>query len=154
MRGVRPLTLCAPLLLLSACIVDGRYIVRGTVVGETGTTVTPLDGASVAVGSGRSANARTRTSADGSYTATYRFGGMFPFISGACPAVEFAAPDHRTRKVDLRGSRGHPAPVRSSGAFLLRPRRRPPAGERRAELARALRADRPEIGIGHLLAVT
>jgi hypothetical protein len=92
--------------LLAACITDGRYVVRGTVVTASGEAIAPVDGATVKVGGadGRTANGFARTSADGSYTTSYVFGGVFPFVTGSNPAVEFAAPGYRTCRVDLRGS--------------------------------------------------
>ncbi len=115
------------LLLLSACIMDGRYIVRGTVMGDSGTVATPVVGATVAVGhtDGKTGNGRARTSADGSYTTSYSFGGMFPFVSGARPPVEFAAAGYRTCRVDLRSSTAPPGVTRrpcdppEKGCFVL-----------------------------------
>jgi hypothetical protein len=115
------------LLLLSACIMDGRYLVRGTVMADSGAVATPVVGASVTVGDtdGKTSNGRARTSADGSYTASYSFGGMFPFISGARPPVEFAAPGYRKCRVDLRTSTAplgvtrRPCDPPEKGCFVL-----------------------------------
>lgn len=86
---------------------DGSYVVRGTVVTSSGTEVAPVKGATVKVGrasGGDSEKGFARTSADGSYTANYVFGGMFPFIQGSNPAVEVGAPGYQTSKLDLRGA--------------------------------------------------
>lgn len=93
---------------------DGRYVVRGTVVSDSGGVTTPLAGAFVAVGEnlGKTSNGRTVTSADGSYAADYWFGGMYPFISGERPSVEFSAPGHGTCRVDLRSSTPSPGVTR------------------------------------------
>lgn len=120
--------LASLLFVLSACIVEGTYVVRGQVMTDSsGLSRLPVEGASVAVGDtdGRTANGRARTSADGSYAAVYRFGGMFPFIRGAHPSVEFAAPGYQARKVDLRSSTVPPGFTRGpcvppeKGCFVL-----------------------------------
>lgn len=120
--------LASLLFVLSACIMEGRYVVRGKVMMDSsGPSRLPVGGASVAVGEtdGRTANGRARTSADGSYAAVYRFGGMFPFTRDADPSVEFAAPGYRTRNVDLRGSTAPPGVTRGpcdppeKGCFVL-----------------------------------
>jgi hypothetical protein len=115
------------LLLLAACIMDGKYIVRGTVMGESGTVAVPVVGATVVVGhaDGKTGNGTARTSADGSYTTSYSFGGMFPFVSGARPAVEFAAAGYRTCRLDLQSSTTPPEVTRrpcdppEKGCFVL-----------------------------------
>ena len=104
----------ALLMLLTGCIMDGRYVVRGTVVSDFGGVTTPIAGASVAVGknAGETTNGRAVTSADGSYAAYYWFGGMFPFISCERPSVEYSAPGFATCTVDLRSSTPSPEVTR------------------------------------------
>jgi hypothetical protein len=109
---LRP-TAVALLAFLSGCITDGRYVVRGTVASDSGGVTTPIAGASVVVGevSGNPGR-RVVTSADGSYVADYRFGGIYPFIGGERPSVEFSAPGHGTSKVELRSSTPSPGVTR------------------------------------------
>jgi hypothetical protein len=127
-QRVRSFAAASLALLLSACIMDGRYVVRGSVVTASGAEVAPANGATVNVGhaSGEDfANGFARTSADGRYAANYAFGGMFPFIAGSNPVVEFAAPGYRTCKVDLRGASAPTGVTRRScdppepGCFVL-----------------------------------
>ncbi len=110
----RPWAMIPLLLLLSACVVDGQYVVRGTVLGATESEPTPITGALVSVGGaeeGRRFGA-ARTSPDGAYEAEYVFGGMFPLVFGAYPSVEYSAPGYRKRKLALRSEDAPPGVTR------------------------------------------
>ncbi len=100
--------------ILSGCITDGTYVVRGTVSTGEENAARPVAGALVSVGNTQraTANGMARTSTDGSYRAVYTFGGMFPFISGACPVVVFSAPGYRACNIELRGSDAPPGVTR------------------------------------------
>jgi hypothetical protein len=90
------------LLLASGCWVgDGRYVIRGTVLGKSDTAVKPVGGATVAVGDGPHANRKAETPADGKYAVTYAVGGMFPFVNLGNPKISVSAPGYAPRSIDF-----------------------------------------------------
>jgi hypothetical protein len=105
MSSTRASVLVAFLLMTPACIYDGAYLVQGTVRSSAGRAVA---GAEVVLrdAAGR-CRARVTTAEDGSYRATYPFGGIgfLLFTPGdGDPYVEFAAPEHVGRAARLVGS--------------------------------------------------
>lgn len=95
----------AALLLLPACWVgDGRYVIRGKVLGKSDAALKPVRGATVAVGDSPEANRKAETPSDGTYVVTYAVGGMFPFVNSGNPKIAFSAPGFQPRTVDLLGS--------------------------------------------------
>jgi hypothetical protein len=103
-RAAAPVSLVA---LLSGCIYDGAYVIRGRIRGRVPSGVGIVENASAVVTADRKPN---RTSAwvgrDGTFEARYLFGGMwfFPFFPGdGDPHVEFSAPGYRNLLVRVRG---------------------------------------------------
>ena len=106
-RGRR--ALLALLFSTSGCIVDGNYVVRGTVraYGPDG-SLKPVPGATVATDGGRGGGSRrVSTAEDGSFALEYRFGGLLlPFLSGnSNPDVIFSAPGYQRCRARLKRGR-------------------------------------------------
>jgi hypothetical protein len=104
-----PTRIAPLLLLLSGCLYDGAYVIRGTVTapGSDG-EAEPLPGASVTPkngGAGAPQWAAT-TAPDGTYRALYHYGGMglLLFVPGpGDPHVDFTAPGRPSKTVRLLG---------------------------------------------------
>lgn len=93
----------------SGCIVDGNYVIRGTVraLGPEG-SLKPVAGAIVETDRARGGGSRrVRTAEDGSFALEYRFGGLlFPFLAGnSNPDVIFSAPGYQRRTARLKSGR-------------------------------------------------
>lgn len=105
-------------MLLSGCIYDGAYRVRGTVRGEAPEGSRPIAGAAVATGAGPGGVAQSvvTTAEDGSYVATWRHGGLgfLFFVPGdGDPHLRFEAPGWEPRIVKLTGGAAEPGVARS-----------------------------------------
>lgn len=99
----------AALLGCPACIIDGQYVIRGTVSAPVaGGVLEPLPGAKVVADGGRGGGSKpVYTADDGTYVVTYSFGGvLLPFLAGnSNPDVHIAAPGYQSRTLRLRGDR-------------------------------------------------
>jgi hypothetical protein len=98
----------AVLLLSSACFYEGRYLVRGTVLGQGASGAEPVAGAYVVVTpqNGNNASQPATVSPDGSFEGEFRHGGMgfLLYVPGdGDPRVDFGAPRYRSCSVSLRG---------------------------------------------------
>jgi hypothetical protein len=104
--------LLAVLFSTSGCIVDGNYVIRGTVraYGAEG-SLEPVAGAIVETDGGRGGGSRAvKTAEDGSFALEYRFGGLLlPFLTGnSNPDVTFSAPGYQSRTARLKSDRVDP----------------------------------------------
>jgi hypothetical protein len=102
MRAVQVATFS---LAISACIYDGSYLVRGTVLGARDGREEPIAGAVVSV-SAKEGESRVMetTSADGTFELEYRWGGMMPFTWGdGDPRLRVRADGYVERDVKLDG---------------------------------------------------
>ncbi|MBI5070130.1 MAG: carboxypeptidase regulatory-like domain-containing protein [Deltaproteobacteria bacterium] len=104
---MRPAPVVAAL-LLSGCVYDGEYRIRGTVRGALGETVAPLQGARVEVVPLRPMNGAAvsaQTDADGFLQLIYRFGGMgpLPFVRpDGLPVATISADGYQACRVPIR----------------------------------------------------
>lgn len=92
---VRVVTVAAALALAGCWIGDGRLVARGKVL-ELGEPLRPIPGATVTIGEEGIAERTGRAQADGSYSASYNYGGMFPFDTNSRnPIVSVTAPGYQ-----------------------------------------------------------
>jgi hypothetical protein len=73
----------AAALVLSGCVVDGSFLVRGRILGANEPEPAPIAGAEVSVEGGKHGHSETeRTAADGTFELEYRHAGKLPFWGG------------------------------------------------------------------------
>ncbi len=133
MRTTRLGLLAALPVLLGGCLYDGMYVVRGRVSEESGGVQKPLPGVTVAARNGRAGRPQrpATTGADGTYEASYWYGGMqlLFYVPTGDAYLEFAAPGYRTKLVRVRDAAARCArnPPWFGLDVVLTPEREPPA---------------------------
>jgi hypothetical protein len=121
--------LAALVLMLSACVVDGEYVVRGAVAHLRTEGLVPVSQAEVRVwGHGASAGPAQyiRANADGQFQVQYRFGGVGFLVcrpGDGKPMMEVSAPGYASVQLTIRarelpqGVTRRPCPNQTEGCF-------------------------------------
>lgn len=112
----RRIALAASIALLSACVYDGAYVVRGKIRGRVPAGVGIVENASaVVIADGKPGRTPAWVGRDGAFEARYPFGGMgFLFLvpGDGNPQIEFSAPGYRDLRVRIRGDEAPEGVVR------------------------------------------